>query len=116
MVYHSIHEEDGDDRLLRSEMLIFVNALKGRMRRPDCQKYNIVPVIYLLCICKSTCSLYLQMLQVSFHGHKARILTAYFDGKRYVVKYSKLYDFLHRTPWTEIFLRWAIPECVGETT
>ncbi|KAI3019908.1 hypothetical protein CBS147482_2243 [Aspergillus niger] len=91
-----------DDNILRSELLVLLGVMRTRLGRVELKDHSVAPVLLTSCT----------------DNLKARILIAYFNGKKLIVLKSALHDF--STPEARernfpLFLLYMCSQAVGDT-
>ena len=99
---------NGDDRLLRGELLGIMRTMTGRFRQKTFANHCVIPVSLSSKYSTNTVANFLELLACSFMApQQARILVSYIEGDDLVVGYSKLYDFRTRDDCSlYLFTRW----------
>ncbi|RFU27743.1 hypothetical protein B7463_g8604, partial [Scytalidium lignicola] len=94
------HNIDGDDKLLRGELLTLTRIMKGRLKTGKFRHHVVAPVLLF-----------------SYMGPQhARILESYYNGHELIVKYSELFDLTIRNDETmQLFARWFESRPIGNT-
>ncbi|KAL1987892.1 hypothetical protein VTN96DRAFT_1876 [Rasamsonia emersonii] len=95
-----IYNIDGDDRLLRGELLALIRIILGVLSATSLVDHLITPVLLF-----------------SYMGPQhGRILQGHFDGDNLVVRYSKLYDFRKKNNYVvKLFTQWLLCHPTGNT-
>ena len=138
-IYYAWHGDEGrEGSILRSELYIIARCMKGRMAAPALCIHNVPVSLHLFSYQEMSHQLnLLQVLLLSTHGCKARIIIAHFDVNtmQLDVKCSPLEQFNgfgqeedgeghltggpSRPPDFEakrdLFFRWLNPICQGDT-
>ncbi|RFU27049.1 hypothetical protein B7463_g9282, partial [Scytalidium lignicola] len=96
-----IYDSKGEDgKLLRGEILALTRLTTERLETEQSKQHIKAPI-----------------LMFSFMGPQhGRMLQAFFDGKRLVVNYTKIYDFRTKNiAGLSLFARWGIGKPTGDT-
>lgn len=122
-------ELDGDDRLLRGELVAIIRTMATRLRTRSLRPHVMAPVNPSLSLSPKSAPTWHavaealliqainQVMMYSFMGpQQLRVLEAYFNGKNLVVRKTKLYDMAHgNTATIDLLCRWWIGFAVGDT-
>ncbi|RFU32955.1 hypothetical protein B7463_g3384, partial [Scytalidium lignicola] len=96
----NMNVDEGDDRLLRVELLNIARLTLWYLESDKFTEHVNIPIL---------------MLSVMGPQH-GRFLQAYFQEKKFVIKYSELYNFKEKDPVAlQLFARWALAIPVGNT-
>jgi hypothetical protein len=117
-----VYNIDGDERLLRGELLTLIRIMEGRLSLKSLAEHVLVPVsisfsLHLPAARYLHRHMRLQVLLFSFMGPQhGRILQGHFDGKRLVVYHSELYDFRHeKNAPVKLFAMWSLCNPIDDT-
>ncbi|KAH8424946.1 uncharacterized protein LDX57_002692 [Aspergillus melleus] len=96
---HWSKQESNDDALACSELSYICRVICSYLPRRRFQSRMICPI-----------------LVISLNGSRARVLEAYFDGERLVVRRTRPYDFADGDMGTfKTLARWYLADAVGDT-